>query len=237
MTMAPNPANYVLRQRWTESQVSWLDFWDPDRVAGLDTYYFDKLGTAFSMFSGHGLNPAGAPFPLPCQTSSACNSPPAGATFPSFCRKYPGSTTGDCTYHSYDRAIVPSSEGCRYAGYSNTGAAWGESGFTGTWGGAGTNGGTNAVILDISHAHNSNRTAEVWPAFAGIHMLLTPLNHTGDTGNFGHRGYWFAQFYYDNPYSSVAFSWTQAGATMWGMIGCYNREGTVMYGAGYGING
>ena len=205
---------FLLGQTWYDNYVWKSDFVDPDRVSGgADSSFFDKPGTAISYFAGHGALPAGNVWQY-CYSAAGCSaySPPSGATDPRFCRTHPGQGFGLCTYHSYDRRIVTAQDtGCQLADYSNGSTKWGESQQSGAWAGAGTNGGANVVVLSKSFGHNSQRTREVWPAFAGIHMLLTPLNHTGDVLDRSERGYWFAYFHFLYPYKSVVQAWIESG--------------------------
>jgi hypothetical protein len=120
--------------------------------------------------------------------------------------------------------------------YSGGPIRWGESPEAGGWAGAGTNGGTNVVVLDISHG--------VLPTFwdptfrnaqAGVQLVLTLMTGGGDTANMAQRGSTFAAFYRANPNRSVANSWKETmnslPAAPGGGTACANLGG------GHGFNG
>lgn len=216
--------------------------------------YFDKPGLAFSYLAAHGGTDSvsdtcnwGCVNNQPCTSSSQCTTPPSGAFLPGFCRRHPGEYTGWCSYSANSRQIVlgnctsgPSGRFGR-ANYSSGNVKWGESPNAGGWAGAGTNGGTNAVILNISHAQRSYRGHELFPAYAGVQLILTPLIHWGDTSMVNNRGYWFAK-QAENPAMSVAYSWLAGMAALGSGAGLactntVNTPPTVVYGGGYGVNG
>ena len=85
---------------------------------------------------------------------------------------------------------------------------WGESTNSGPWAGAGTNGGTNLVVLDISHGvlptfwYQTLRNAS-----AGVHMIATLMTGGGDTMNSAKRGSTFARMWAANPNGNAAQAW------------------------------
>jgi len=136
-----------------------------------------------------------------------------------------------------DRMAVVKGTGDRFGGLVNyTGGPirWGESPQAGGWAGAGTNGGTNVVVLDISHG--------VLPTFwyptfqnanAGVHLILTLMTAGGDTANVAQRGETFASFYRANPRASVAQSWKDTMKSLPANLGRPCPGG----GGGRGFNG
>ena len=228
-----------------------------------DDSYFDKRGTAFSYFAGHGYpsvadarcDGANPPNCQPCVAGWQCGSGLPGAwppipnsTTPGFCRYLPGDQTGTCSYTSTVGRILalgncsagPSRGG--YVNYTNGGwVNWGESNWSGAWGGAGAVGGTNVDVLAASFAEMSNRGQEVWPSFGGIHMLANVLVHEGDTRDEPSRGFWFGVSYAANPSGAVSDAWMAAVPSMPDDAGdpfsrCRNSSGQI-YGGGHGVNG
>ncbi len=249
-----------------DSQVWTSDFIDP-QISGQwdqDDLYFDRRGNAFSYFAGHGVGGKGDTCPQceysqPCTSSWSCGTgsyqPPAGSQLPGFCRRNPGNNFGWCSYTAYDRAIAVGTCTSGPDAQTRNGrinyslgnlVKWGESTQSwqsGTWGGAGLTGGTNVVILGISHAQRTNRGHELIAAYAGVHLILTPLIHWGDTdGSYeaSQRGYLFALRGTTHPTEAVALSYAiivnsiptaaGSGCTDWYQQGIY-------YSDGHGING
>lgn len=110
-----------------------------------------------------------------------------------------------------DRAAVTSGQFDANAGivnYTGGQVRWGESATSGAWAGAGTNGGTNLVVLDISHGilptfwYQTLRNAS-----AGVHMIATLMTAGGDTANSAIRGSTFARMWAANPNGNVAQAW------------------------------
>ena len=92
--------------------------------------------------------------------------------------------------------------------YTSGPIRWGESQTSGGWAQAGTDGGTNLVVLDIS--------CGILPTFwyqalrnaaSGVHMVATLLIAGGDTANVPDRGATFARMWAANPQGSVAQAW------------------------------
>jgi hypothetical protein len=266
----PVPGSFYDSHVWTS------DFMDPQitGVADQDYFYFDKRGNAISYFAGHGntsLGWTGIPpgFPgsqnaQPCSHILDCQfapSSPAGLQNPGFCQRQPGDSFGYCAYTEMKRSVIVDSFAgpagrAGFANYSSGNIKWGESQFS-AWSGANANGisagGTNAVFLHTSGGSYTRRERELFPAFAGVHMIGTVLVQTGDTLNVDYRGYWFAAGYTANPASSVANSWLNAisslpgpGTNQW--CGDFNATwglpssnpgplGAGLYGGGHGEAG
>jgi hypothetical protein len=136
-----------------------------------------------------------------------------------------------------DRMAVTQGTGDRFGGLVNyTGGPirWGESPSSGGWAGAGTNGGTNLVVLDISHGilptfwYQTMRGAS-----AGVQLIATMMTGGGDTSNVADRGSTFATFYRVNENAQVSASWLNT------MNSLPAGEGSACPGGGggHGFNG
>ena len=110
-----------------------------------------------------------------------------------------------------DRQALVNSPGDQFGGsinYTSGPIRWGNSPATRGWAGAGTSGGTNVVVLDISHGV----LPPFWrPTFqnaaAGVQLILTMMTAGGDTANVPDRGSTFAAFFRANQNLSVAQAW------------------------------
>jgi hypothetical protein len=120
--------------------------------------------------------------------------------------------------------------------YSGGPIRWGESPESGDWAGAGTNGGTNLVVLDISHG--------VYPTFwyqtfrnasGGVHMIATIMTAGGDTANVADRGKTFASFYKQNEFNRVSTSWQETMNSLPANI--TDQSVCPAGGGGHGFNG
>jgi hypothetical protein len=209
MTGAGSP--WELKTKLTNQSVWDTDLIDgnsPNASFGEDHKYFDQPGVAISYFTGHGIGTHGCST-TPCTTTSACTTPVPGARLPGTCRFSPFDKPRCC--YMVDRAAVTSGQFDANGGivnYTGGQVRWGESATSGAWAGAGTNGGTNLVVLDISHG--------VLPTFwfetlrnanAGVHMIATLMTGGGDTANVPDRGSTFARLWAANPNGNVAQAW------------------------------
>jgi hypothetical protein len=230
---------------YTDSKVWATDFRDPDvgSVQDDDTNNFDRSGDAISYYSGHGVCITGDTLQL-CYGASDCSSPPGGTSLPAMCRAMPGDSYGTCSYTSMTRQMAvgdctdgnPSLNG--RVNYSSGKVKWGESPFSTGWAGAGINGGINLAVVDASCAMMSGREREVWPVFAGVHMVAFTTVHSGDTADVSDRGSAFSARYQANPLGSVGRAWVDAlnavsNRNSW----CSNAEKTQSFGGGFGYNG
>jgi hypothetical protein len=209
MTVDGSP--WKLSTRWTDQNVWDTDFMDPDaRATGDDKSNFDQPGTAISYFTGHGFCNDGCST-QPCTTTAVCTTPNAnaGERMPGTCRFSPLDNPRCC--YMVDRAAAVSGTHDFANGvvnYTSGPIRWGESSSSGGWAGAGTDGGTNLVILDISCGilppfwYQALRNAA-----AGVHMIGTLLIAGGDTANVADRGATFAKMWAANPDGSVAQAW------------------------------
>ena len=232
MTVAGSP--WALKTRWTDRNVWDTDFLDNEvNRLGNDTANFDPPGGAISYFTGHGFCNDGCSTQS-CTTTSACTTPVAGARMPGTCRFSPLDSPRCC--YMADRSAATSGNADAFAGrvnYTSGPVRWGESPSSGAWAGAGTNGGTNLVVLDIS--------CGILPPFwylalrnaaAGAHMFATLLIAGGDTANVSDRGATFAKMWAANPNGSVAQAWLDTMSSLPSTDGgaCGNQ-------GGHGING
>jgi hypothetical protein len=216
--LAPADGNGEWRviARWKDPDVYDTDFLDNNTW---DQSNFDQPGTAISFFSGHGaLVPYGENPPHRCSHSTECTSPPQGNGARGICKAagLPGHAQGDtsqCVYNNERELVVNSSQNMfsNRANYSGGRAKWGESKTAGDWAGAGTDGGTNLVVLDASWGV----LASFWyeqtnQAMAGVHFVATTLPVTGDYLNDPGRGAAFGKRWAQDSGSSVSQSWLVA---------------------------
>jgi hypothetical protein len=200
-------SGWSLTDRDVDSQVDDIDFVD---AGNMDTLNFDQPGTAISYFTGHGTcSPYGANPPQPCTSTQGCTNPVPGTTPPGSCKFGPGDIS-QCVYLS-NRALFTDSYGDRSNGrvdYSGGTVHWGESSNAGAWAAAGTDGGTNLAVLDIScGVLPTFWVQQLRPAMAGIHMLATIMPVTGDTANVSDRGSAFGGSWAANPEGAVSQAW------------------------------
>lgn len=243
MSIAGSP--WELKTRWVDKDVWDRDFIDRDlNPSANDDLYFDAPGVAISYFTGHGISASGCSgiSPItgqnttqPCTTTAACTTPFTATRAPGSCRFSPFDTPRCC--YMVDRAAVTSGQFDINGGtvnYTGGQVRWGESANSGAWAGAGTNGGTNLVVLDISHG--------VLPTFwfqilrnanAGVHMIATLMTAGGDTANVPDRGSTFARMWAANPNGNVAQAWLDTMSALPKGEGqaCNNKGG------GHGFNG
>lgn len=211
--MTPAGSNWHVIYRFTDGQV-----WDTDFLDGptWDALYFDKPGAAISYYTGHGLNTAYDEVPThQCTSSSQCTNPPLNASLPGVCKAAGGTNyaPGDiprCVYYS-DRILAVNGDNDQaghQVNYSGGAVAWGESTSSGGWRNAGTDGGTNLVVLDASlgvlATYWVRQTVQAW---AGLHMLATILPVTGDTAMVADRGGLFGGGWAQNPDGAVSTAW------------------------------
>lgn len=226
---------------WQNSQVWDSDFVDPDwGPVGSDASNFDQPGQAISFFTGHGVPPSTTT--QYCTTSATCTSPPMNS-FPGAegtCTAQPDLSTyeGYCTYDSA-RFLVTNGSSKSFndlVGY-RAWVAFGESSQA-SWAGYGTNGGTNAVFLDLSWGAMANfGWNQLGPMFAGIRIAGTIQPVAGDTSNVPDRGAAFAVFAAINPASSPFDAWADALNLLSPTLGTNCGPLLLFLGGGHGING
>lgn len=221
MTIPGSP--WELKHQWTDRDVWDGDFTDSDLArAGQDNLYFDQPGVAISYFTGHGIITHGCalttgPNSQPCTTTTACTNPVPGSRLPGTCRFSPFDMPARCCY-MVDRMAATAGNSDFNSGLVNYTAGpirWGESPQSGGWAGAGTNGGTNLVVLDISHGILPTFWFQTMQnASAGVHMIATLMTAGGDTNNSAIRGATFARMWAANPSGSVSQAWLDTMSSM-----------------------
>jgi hypothetical protein len=232
-----DPPIFYLSDRWINRNVWDTDFVDADLDNRGGDRYFDKPGTAISYFTGHGITIHGCYPNISCSTTAACTTPNSavGERMPGSCRFSPMDAPRCC--YMVDRAAATSSPSDQFSGlvnYTSGPIRWGESPTSGSWAQAGTDGGTNMVVLDISHGVYPPFWYETFrSASAGVHMIATLMTAGGDTANVADRGATFASFYKATALQSVARSWLNTMAWLPANEGIACPGG----GGGRGFNG
>jgi hypothetical protein len=195
----------------TDNQLADTDYGDPEIIGwpNNDTLYFDRADSLISYFTGHGICNSGSG--VACSHTSQCTAQPGGV-----CVNEPNHPylPGVCHYPADRSLVVNSTRNTWGPGqdvavtYSNGLVKWGESTTHGNWAGAGTNGGINLGVLDIScGAYFSSAMHDLYPLFAGVHLVATIAPVDGDTANVPNRGSTFAANYTANPNGSVTNAW------------------------------
>lgn len=229
-------SQFFLSARWTDGTVYDTDLIDPEiNPLGNDTNNFDKPGTAISYLTAHGIATHGCSTQA-CTSTSQCQAPATGGgRLPGTCRFSPFDTPRCC--YMVDRQAVVHGSGDRFGGlvnYTNGLVRLGESPESGGWAGAGTNGGTNVAVFDISHGILPTFwTQTMLNANAGVQLILTIMTAGGDTANVSQRGSTFASFFRANPNASVADSWRNTMNSLPANLGGSCPGG----GGGHGFNG
>lgn len=211
MTLLPGFSSGI---RYTEGSVWASDFTE---VSDLNNFDRSDNRDAISYVHTHGMCDDIA-WTQPCVTSATCTSPPAGMAAPGYCVRNTetgGGAQGVCIYNR-GRTIVM--QNCTTVDYSNN-VRWGESAQSGSWKGAGTDGGVNFVVIDNSCGLRPTHVFEgLWNTFAGTSTVaLIMINRPGnassnppapdDTLNSDQRGPQFAARYRANSSASVGWSW------------------------------
>lgn len=230
---------------WTNFNVWDTDFHDPQLTSNAndhDNAYFDSVGYSLSYVTAHGS--IGGATHVGCNHDNECNSPPSGMLMPGFCSSYPGYQTdvpttkaGRCVYNTKRLLLVnPFVASNQHSGnidYSANGSngpklvSWGESVPSGSWAGAGTNGGTNLIISDQSFGTEPGLWFyQMYSALAGAHLFGTCMPTAGDTANVATRGSAFAQAFVVNGSSAIGPAWANVVSQITEGVGCAGA-GTV----------
>lgn len=193
---------------YTDGNVYDTDFVDPARVTpGGDTTNFDRTGDAIAYFTGHGTDQATS---TPgCTSSSQCTTPPWFGSGNGTCV---ARAQGNSCFYNSGRYLVTSSSGNQHGGYVNysSGAVALGEGTYGPWAGAGSDGGVNLAVFDLSHGVSPMFwLPQLGPLFAGVHLVATLMPVYGDTNNTPDRGSTFAKQRSKNPAFPVARAWTE----------------------------
>lgn len=202
---------------------------------------WDFPGATIGFWTGHGTNPAGGL--QACTTAANCTTPDPGTSLPGVCMAT--WFTSFCLYSQTHFLVVDGSPALQTSNFvTDLGdgyAKWGKSPNSGPWGGAGTGGGLNAAILDMSHGVKPLMwQRQLVPAMAGIHFIATIMPTWGDSGNVADRGQIFGDTAIANPLSAPGLEWVLA------LTRVPQKEGTpcggnsisdFSHGGGHGING
>jgi hypothetical protein len=216
--LSQNPGFWQILQPFQDSAVFDSDFVDPElKTNGDDGNNFDQPGSAISYVTAHGVCNAGVASQR-CTSSSQCTNPPPQLGPFGKCQWAPAESTGACHYEA-PRPIVVSSTSSSFGNrvfYNNAPnnfgmnnmVRFGESPNSGGWAGAGTNGGANLVVLDIScGTYRPTLSQDLLGLFGGLHMVATIMPVNGDTANVPNRGSALAQQFLANPNGSVVDAW------------------------------
>jgi len=233
---------------YLETSVWDTDFVDIQKnIAGQDYANFDHSGYGISYFSGHGSSGDFTSPQYNCSSHSACQSLIPSGTGPGKCLWNPGSAQGTCFFnaeHLIGTCSFISSFG--NGPDSVTGIMkFGESPTSGTWAGAGSDGGVNIAILDNSNTLRSPTFAwqSLGPMFAGVHMMgvVMPIGWGSDNLDNQEVGPTFAIRLRSNPSASLAEQWllslndvSASIGTTCGSTGGGHGIGGATYGGGCG---
>jgi hypothetical protein len=247
---------FTAGQRYTDSLVWDSDFIDPEASGSSldqDATFFDHAGSFSSYFCGHGICDDDPAFnglsAQSCTASTQCNKPPAGMAMPGYClgNGPTQNSHGTCFYQMARKMVISSNSNNHYSNVINysSGARikFGESSNSGTWGGAGTNGGQNfAIISNSCGLRPSFYWEETHQLFAGIHALgiIMPITSGSDDWDAPDRGTFVAQGFSSNINSSVGLSFIDAINSMAQNEGpgCPSGSGSnYSHGGGHGIGG
>ncbi len=237
MTIAGSP--WHLTTKWTDRAVYDTDFFDNNLVSfGNDQFNFDRAGVAISYFTGHGFCNSGCSTQS-CTTTKACTNPASGGQppgTPGTCRFSPLDNPRCCYYTDGMAATAGTfDQAAGVVDYSSGPIRWGESATSGPWAQAGTDGGANLVILDISCGILPPFWyQELRNAVGGVHMIATILVAGGDTANVANRGSTFGKTWAAHPDDGqVAQAWLDTMAALPGDEGGACKD----LGGGHGFNG
>jgi hypothetical protein len=220
-TMGEYNDEFELSNNWGNNDVYDCDFVDSDIDSqGDDLVSFDIThpaseydpGVAISFFSGHGVcDDIGGES---CTDSSQCTNPnfSEGQSMPGVCTEGPNKSAGTCIYYKGRQVVTCSTHDAfgHFLDYSDGFTALGESADSGSWRGAGTNGGVNVVVIDNSCGIRPGlEVDELWNAFGGAHgiALIEPTVAGADNIDVSERGAKYADLYNANPYSPAIGDW------------------------------
>jgi hypothetical protein len=243
-SMTAGGTGWTALVHYKDSSVYDTDFYDKDKSGYAydnDTYNFDKSGNAISFVCLHGT----------CDdcTTTNCTSAANCATGQECMNNPPSAYSSRCA-NSSARRMVTSSSGSHHSNfvwYGGNNVKWGEDSNSGSWAGAGTNGGTNLVFMINSCGLKPYFWFELSPAFAGVHLIaeIMPVsnvatgNGCADAANYQYRGSDLASYALTNPYGSVTAAWFAVldGTPQSGYGSCPDQNSNYTYGGGRGING
>lgn len=212
---------------YSDSQVWDTDFHDPDRTANAsdNDVYFDAPGTGISMFIGHGFCNDG--IVRSCASSADCS-------LGSYCPggRPPGTGLTRTCIKQKSRVLQTSSAtnahgnlvyyGQSFGLAATTNIALGEDLASGSWSGAGTNGGTNvAILVNSCGVRSKYMNSGTGNMFAGVHALMmtmpsnaviqtgmpSPTVQYSDTAQWSARGSTLANLILANQNAAMADAW------------------------------
>lgn len=190
------------------------DFVDPEKnFNGADSTNFDQANYGLSYFTGHGSSFDYSAPQYNCTSHSNCTSPAPSQTPPAQCLYNPGTIYGTCFYGA-EHLIGTCGSNPKFGNMPNAVSGimkFGESTNSGTWAGAGTNGGINVAIIDNSNTLRSPAFGwqSIAPMFAGVHMIgvVMPIGWGSDNLDNQEVGPTFATRLRSNSSASVAEQW------------------------------
>jgi len=242
---------YTAGHRFPDDSVFDGDFFDKDKTgASLDLDYinFDDPvdGLAYVCLHGDCSDRTNQT----CTSSSQCTSPAAGQRLPGKCigNGPPNNATGWCAYLTNRRmynGILASNTHGGVIDYTSGNVRWGESTNSGTWAGAGTNGGINFGLLSNSCGVRPGlEVDELIPLFAGMTVLgivepFTRNNPLADDVDAPARGTALSNAYKTNPAGSIGHAWADSivGIPQNDGKDCPLQGSSYTYGGGHGMDG
>jgi hypothetical protein len=192
------------------------DYKDSDRSGNTgdgDSSFFDINGFGIAFSCTHGF----------CDSKPSCSATPHNTqgtcASGQVCIFSPNGAT--CQANT-PRAIVTSTSSSIHGNkvlYGDGTVAWGEDTYSGTFAGAGSNGGLNLVVLINSCGMNAPFYSHYWSAFAGVHSVAGILPLEGDTVDVAARGTDFGAQLVSNVNSPVSEAWFTTEDQMNGISG------------------
>lgn len=226
-TMA-SATDFVQDQHYKDGQVYDTDFLDSNRSGDThdhDNQYWDHNGHAISFVCAHGTcNARTGDLCGTCNAGEHCTAlppPPSGPNL-GFCVKNVQRRIRTSSSSSFHGNVV-------YYGGGN--AAWGEDSSSGTWAGAGSDGGTNLVVLINSCGLTAPFYSQYVSAFAGVHLVAGIMPIDQDTVNIANRGSTLASRVVSNHNEVISDSWFATMDSISGGTVCVSSAG------GHGIDG
>jgi len=229
---------YRAGARWTNKLVYDTDFFDPERTGQSfdnDTFEFDAAGNGLAYVCLHGTcnDMPGTT----CTVQSQCG---AGVCV----GDGPFSSSGHCA-NNVDRLLITTADafGNHHGGainYSTGLVKWGESPQSGSFAGAGTNGGINFGLLSNSCGVRPGfMMQQTLPLFAGMTVLgiVMPVTFGSDDVDAPVRGTALSNAYAVNPNGSIGRAWADSIVGIPQNDGGPCGPGNYTNGGGRGITG
>ncbi len=203
--------------------------WDTDFTEAADSFNFDRSTNldAIAYFSGHGICDDQQPA-TSCIASWGCASPPPGASQGVCLRSQAAWPQGKCAYNVGRNLVAYKNSICQNVNYSSN-VRWGESPVYGAWGGAGTDGGVNFAVLDVSCGVTPNMwVSQLNNMNVGLSTVATimPTSVGSDTADSSNRGSSFANRFKTNKNSPIAWAWRDSINSTTGGSSCFLGGGS-----------